>query len=142
MSERDRAAIDVRFIALKAENLFHSEILRSEGLVNFDQIHLVELKPREGESFLNGRNGADTHNLRRNSRSCPADNAAEWFPSALLRNFGVRDDNGRSAVDNPTGVSRSHDAFLAKGGRQRLQDFHGGFGATVVIFRDNDSFLA
>ena len=36
MAERDRAAIDVRFIARKAENFFHGEILRGEGLVHFD----------------------------------------------------------------------------------------------------------
>lgn len=44
MPQRNHAAVDVGPFAIKPEFLLDSEVLRGEGLVNFDQIVLIECR--------------------------------------------------------------------------------------------------
>ncbi len=55
---------------------------------------------------------------------------------------GVSENDGGGAVHDAAGVSGGDDAVFAKGGRQRLQDFGGGVGTAVIVFRDRDGFLS
>src|SRR5205085_1786734 len=42
--ERDRAAVHVRLLAIEAEVFLHREVLRREGLVDLDEIHVLDLE--------------------------------------------------------------------------------------------------
>src|SRR5271169_4128673 len=52
MAESDRAAVHIYFIAIEAELFFDGEILRREGFIYFDEIHLLELQPGCGQRLL------------------------------------------------------------------------------------------
>src|SRR5437867_2071431 len=44
MAKRDRAAVHVRLLAVEAEIFLHGEVLRGEGLVDLDEIHVGDLE--------------------------------------------------------------------------------------------------
>src|SRR5919204_52230 len=46
MAQRDRAAIHVRALAIEPEVLLHREVLRREGLVDLDEVHVGHLETR------------------------------------------------------------------------------------------------
>src|SRR6266480_2113160 len=46
MAERDRTAVHVRLLAVEAEVLLHREVLRREGLVDLDEIHVLDFEAR------------------------------------------------------------------------------------------------
>jgi hypothetical protein len=71
VTEGDGAAVDVGLGAVEAELLLHREVLRREGLVDLDEVHLVEVHPRALEALLDRRHGADAHELRLHRGDAP-----------------------------------------------------------------------
>src|SRR5438445_255649 len=55
MPERDRAAVHVRLLAIEAEVLFHREVLRREGLVDLDEVHVLDFQAGELERLARRR---------------------------------------------------------------------------------------
>src|SRR2546423_9013011 len=47
MTKGDGTAVHIGFVALEAENFFNGEVLRGEGFVKFDAIHLIECQARK-----------------------------------------------------------------------------------------------
>ena len=116
MAERDGAAVDVGFVAVKAKKLFDGEILRSESFVHFDQVDLIELQVRECKSFLDRRNRPDAHDARRDADRGPRDDPAERLPATLFRHLRVSENDGGGSIDDAAGVTGGDDAVLANAG--------------------------
>ena len=47
MAESDGAAVYVHFLAIQAQTFFHRQILRGEGFIHFDEIHLIQFQSGE-----------------------------------------------------------------------------------------------
>src|SRR5580698_6223271 len=56
MSEGDGPAVHIDFVAIEAEFLFDSKILRGEGFIDFDQVNVVESQPSFLQSDFRGWN--------------------------------------------------------------------------------------
>jgi hypothetical protein len=83
VAEGDGAAVDVGLLAVEAELLLDREVLRGEGLVDLDEVHLVEreLGARGGQR-LDRRDGADAHDLRLDAGDAPLHDAGEGGEAA------------------------------------------------------------
>ena len=119
---------------IDAELLDDGEDLAGEGLVDLDEIDVLERHAGALERDLRRRNGADAHDLGIAADDAPADDAAE-----RLFRLGVFSCSNRyysCAVDDPAGVAGGDEAVLGEGGLELGQSFHGGLGAEVIVLRD------
>src|SRR5207247_9722219 len=63
MSERARAAVHVRLLAVEAEVLLHREVLRRERFVDLDEVHVLDLEPGSLKRLTRRWRGADPHDV-------------------------------------------------------------------------------
>src|SRR6266851_1716968 len=134
MSESNGAAVDIDFSSIQAQFFFDGEILCSEGLVDFDQVNVVEREAGSLQCNLGCRDGAAPHQFRLDSRSPPPDDPANRLEITLLCNLNRHDDHCSSPIHNAAGVARCHSAILAEGGLQFREPIEGGLGATMIVF--------
>src|SRR5207247_3738749 len=76
MAQRDRATIDIQLLSVDPELLDHGEDLPSDGLVDLDQIDVVELHSRLLEGDLRRRHRTDAHDVRITPGNAPGNDAA------------------------------------------------------------------
>src|SRR5262249_35089906 len=119
MAERDRAAVRVALLHREAELLLNGEPLRSECLIDVEEIDLIlgqagaierapEIDVEEIDLILgqagaierapDRRRRADAHDRRLDSRDAPLHEARERSEAARLGPFAVGDDEHRRAV--------------------------------------------
>ena len=75
MCQRDRSSVDVHLLAVQAELLLDRHVLRSEGLVDLDQVHVVQREAGLLQRLAGRRGRPDTHDARRNAGDTPRDQA-------------------------------------------------------------------
>src|SRR5205085_10486625 len=119
MTERDRAAVDVHLLRVEAELADHGEALRSERLVQLDEIDLIERDAGALQQLAHGRDRADAHQAWVDAGDGATDEGTERFDAELTRLLLRRDHERRRAVVDPGGVAGRNRAALAEGGLQR-----------------------
>ena len=142
MAERDRAAVDVDLVAIEAQLLLAREVLRREGLVDLDQVEIVERQLRALERLADRRRRAHAHQRRLDADRRPRHDAAERLRAARLRGILAGDHQRRRAVDDAAGVAGRHDAVLLEHRRQLRQDLHRRLGPHVIVLLDERDALA
>src|SRR5579883_2855988 len=93
MANRDRAAIDVRFLAIQAKLFLYREILGRERLVDLHTIQVRELEIRALESLANSRRRTDTHDIGRHAHNSPRDQASLRLQIIPLDRLPGREDH-------------------------------------------------
>src|SRR5260221_9825135 len=63
MPERDRAAVHIRLVAVEAELLLDCQVLRREGLVDLDDVHLLDLHACALQRLAAPGRGAKAHDV-------------------------------------------------------------------------------
>src|SRR5207244_13618082 len=63
MAKRDRAAVHVRLLAIEAKLLLDGEVLRREGFVDLDEVHVLDLETGALQRLPARRCGADAHDV-------------------------------------------------------------------------------
>src|SRR6266851_1220122 len=116
MSESNGAAVDIDFSSIQAQFFFDGEILCSEGLVDFDQVNVVERESGSLQCDLGCGDGAAPHQFRLDSRSPPPDDPADRLKITLLCSLNRHDDNCRGPIHNATRIAGGYAAILAESG--------------------------
>jgi hypothetical protein len=83
MSDCDRAAVHIDFIAIEPQLFFDRQILRGERFVDLDQIDIIEGQPGFLQRDLRRWDWAAPHQLRLDSRNTPAHDAPQRLDSPL-----------------------------------------------------------
>src|SRR5690606_15308826 len=125
VTERDRAAVDVGDRPIEAELLLDRHVLGREGLVDLDELEVVEPEARRGERLLGSRDRADAHDLRRDAGDAPGDDARDRLQALLLGPAGVGDDERSGAVADAGRVAGGDEAVLLED-RAELREALGG----------------
>ena len=114
--------------------LQHGQALGGEGLVQFDDVHLVQGQPGLSHDLGHGRHRADAHDLRLDAGHGVAHEAGQgrrrrsprrspaWSAGAAAR-----------AVAHLAAVAGGHGAALLEGGPQPGQGLDGGVGARALV---------
>ena len=105
VAERYRAAVDVQAIAVDGKLGEHREHLRGEGLVQLDEIEVVEGELQPGEQLADSGHGPDAHARGVDARRGPPENAREWMQAVFTHGGGARDDHRRTPVGDTGGQS-------------------------------------
>src|SRR5215472_11781235 len=129
MAEGDSAAVNVGLVANEAEFFFNREILRGEGLVDFDAIHLIEVQTDGLQRFPRRRYRADAHDAGIYAGDTPGDDAAEGLESAFLGGFFASHNDSCGAIHDAAGVAGGYHAVFAVRRRKFFEKLHGGFRA-------------
>src|SRR3989442_9446147 len=79
MTQRDRPAVDIHFRRVELELAHAGDRLRGEGLVQLDEIDLVDFEPGPLEHLLSRRNGTQAHATGIHSRHRRGDDARQWL---------------------------------------------------------------
>src|SRR5205809_904576 len=108
MAEGDGAAVDIELRLVDAELLGNGEDLAGEGLVDLDQIDVVQGEAGALQRDLRGRNRADAHDVRIAAGDAPGDDAAEGLLVSGV--FGGSDGDHGGAVDDAAGVAGGDEA--------------------------------
>ena len=137
MADGDGAAVGVYMgrVVGKSKLAQHRERLRREGLVQLDDVHLVEPQPGAGENLARRRRRPDAHDARRDARRRHADEARVRGRAV---GGGFRgDDERRGAVVDAGGVAGRH-GFVRPVDRLQLGELFGRrLGARVLVAVDD-----
>src|SRR5438093_7605471 len=112
MAERDRPSVHVRPLSLEAEVLLDGEILRREGLVDLDEVHVLDAQARAREGLTRRGRGADAHDVRVDSADAAGDDAGHRRETGLPRRRLAREHQCRGTVVDPARVARGHGPVL------------------------------
>src|SRR3977135_4189912 len=99
MTESNRSTIDVRSFAIETKFLFHREVLRREGFVNFDQVDIRKFQAGFLESLTSCGHWTDPHDLGLDSGIGPANHAAHGIVLPFVDEVLTGDNQGSGAVD-------------------------------------------
>ena len=95
----------------KAHRLGAGEHLRGEGFVEFDQVKVLQRQPGALQRFLRGRNRADAHDRRTDSRNRPGDQPGERLQAVLVGHFARHHETGGGAVILAAGIAGGDGGF-------------------------------
>src|SRR5512132_2775514 len=119
--ERNRTAVDVHLFGIQPQLADHHGALRSEGLVQLDQVDLVTLDAGTSQRLAHGRDRPDPHHAWVDTGNASAHERTERLRAERLRLL-LRGDHYRSgAVVDPGRVAGCDRAAFAEGGLQRCQ---------------------
>jgi hypothetical protein len=135
MTQGNRTAIHVDFIALQTQHFFHGEILCREGLVHFHEVHLFQLEPGALQRLLRGRHGANAHDARLDPGNPPRNNPSQRFPGPLARRLAMRYDHRGGTIHDAAGVSSGNHTLLAEGRGQGGQGLQSRFRPAMIVGR-------
>src|SRR5258708_12294879 len=124
MPQRNRTAVHIHLLAIEAQFFFNRQILRRERFIHFNQIDVVQRKPRLLQCNLRRRHRTAAHYLRLNSSDAPTHNPPQRFNASLARFFQRHQHHRRSAIDNAARVSGSHGAIFPDRSLQLGQPLH------------------
>ena len=144
MAEGDGAAVGVHMarIVRDAELAEDGEALGGEGLVEFDDVHVVDLEAEALEQLLRRRRRADAHDPRRNAGDGGAEDPGARGQAVALGRLLAGDDQRGGAVVDARGVAGGDAAVLADDGLQRRQFVEAGQARMLVLVDDQRVALA
>ena len=125
----DGAAVGVQARVIKgdAELLAAAQYLGGKGLVDLDDVHVVQAQPGAAESFLAGFNRTQTHDAGGNAGDSTAENPCPGLERILLAN-GFATDQQRSGTVIDAGCITGGDHAV---GKQRTQ---AGKGSQITLW--------
>jgi hypothetical protein len=133
VAQGDGAAVDVGLVAVEAEGALDGNILGREGLVDLNEVHLLEGEASALEGFLGGVNGADAHDGGLNADVGPGDEAGEGSKLVAAGSVGRGDDDSGGAVRDARGVASGDDTVFGEDGGELGEGRSGGVGARVLV---------
>src|SRR5581483_5601591 len=136
MAERDRTAVDVHLFLVEPELADDGEGLRGEGLVELDQVDLLERHTRPREQLLDRRDRPDAHDAWIDAGRGRADERAERLDAELVRPLLARDHEGGGAVVEARGVAGRDGAAGPKRRLQRRQLLEARVGPRRLVEND------
>src|SRR5690606_29500992 len=134
--EGDGAAVDVELVCRDAELALAVHGLSREGLVDLEQVDVVDLQARLREQLADGGHRPDAHDVGVDPGDGEAAQAPERLDAQLLR-LALAEQHGRGrAVAERRAVARRHAAALGEGGRQLGEHLERGAGAGALVLRE------
>src|ERR1700685_2173163 len=98
MAERDGSAIDVDARRIERQRTNDGENLRCEGLIELDEVNIVELESGERERFGGVGDGADAHFSRQTTGDGIRYEPRKRLNAELARAAGFHEDDGGGSV--------------------------------------------
>src|SRR5881396_909714 len=138
VADRDRAAVRVELLGVDAEAVAAVDDLRGEGLVQLDDVDVLELEPRMLEQLRHREDRPDPHLVGLAGREHAAAEEAERPHAERLRTLGRHDERRRGAVRELGGVAGRHRTALLEGGGQLGEALERGVGAVALVTVDDD----
>ena len=138
MADRDGTAVDVARLAVQAQVLLDREVLRREGLVDLDQIEVLERGLVALESAADGRRRADAHDRRIAAGDAPAGELADGLEAALVCKRPGGEDERAGAVADAAGRAGVDDAVLLEDLGEPPEALDGGLRAVVLVAAELD----
>ena len=114
-------AYDVRLVAIEAERTLASDVLWREGLIDLDQIHVVQRKSSALQRHRYGLRGPDPHDLRIHTDRRPGEDTSQRLSVPQIAFRGENDRCG--AIDDTAGVPGRDHPVVSERRWQRAQDF-------------------
>src|SRR5437667_12134155 len=137
VADRDRAAVRVELLGVDAEAVPAVDDLRGEGLVQLDDVDVLELEPRLLEPLRHRDGRPDPHLVGLAGREHAAAEEAERPHAERLRTLGRHDERRRGAVRELGGVAGRHRTALLEGGGQLGEALERGVGAVALVAVDD-----
>lgn len=142
MTQSNGTTVQVGLGTVQSKNLLNRQVLGSKGLVDLDQVHILQVQASLLEGALNGGDGADTHDAGLDGGDVPRDDLGQGLQSVLLDGVLRGNNDGTSSVANARGVTGSDGAILLEDRRELVELLDGGLGASVLIVAQGlDSLL-
>src|SRR5213595_2342996 len=141
VADRDRAPVRVELLGVDAEAVAAVDDLRGEGLVQLDDVDVLELEPRMLEQLRHREDRPDPHLVGLAGREHAAAEEDERPHAERLRTLGRHDERRRGAVRELGGVAGRHRTALLEGGGQLGEALERGVGAVALVAVD-DHLLA
>src|SRR5471030_1263437 len=139
MAERDGAAvrIDARVVVAQAERAQHRQSLRGKGLVQFDDVDLVQRHAELAQQLLRGRHRPHAHDARRHAGARHADHAGARCQAVAPGRVGAGQQQGAGAVVDARRVAGRDAAIRPDHAFQFRQRLDGGR-ARMLVLREDD----
>lgn len=133
VAEGNAAAVDIRDVPVEPQELFAGQVLRGKGLVELDQLHILDLHISSIEELPDGGDGTVSHELRLDGGHLVVDDSRDGFQVQPYGRFRRHDDEAGRAVIDAAGVAGSHGAVLLEGGLEPGQNFGSCVGSRVLV---------
>src|SRR4030095_8522295 len=133
MTERNRTSIDIRRCAIQSEFFLDREVLRSERLVNFNKIYVVECNTSFFQCGPSRGHRTDSHNFRFNTSIRPTDYAPHGSQILRFHEFLISDDQGCRAINDAGSVTPSYKSIPGECRPQFRQTLKRGFRSRVAV---------
>src|SRR2546422_9636464 len=133
VADRDRAAVRVELRGVDAEAVPAVDDLRGEGLVQLDDVDVLELEPRVLEQLRHREDRADPHLVGLAGDEHAAAEEAERPHAERPGALGRHDEGRRGAVRELGGVAGRHRAALLEGGGQLGEARERGVGPAALL---------
>jgi hypothetical protein len=133
VADRDRTAVDVDALLVDPELAHDRERLRGEGLVELDEVDVVDGHAGPVEQLAHGGHRPDAHHRWVDPDDRRADERAQRLDPKVARPLLARDHERRGAVVDPARVAGRDRAALPECGLQRRELLRCGVGARVLV---------
>src|SRR5579859_2705737 len=124
MTNRDRAAIDIRLCAVKPQFLLHGKILRGKCFIDLNTIEIGKAQVCAFESQANSGCRTYAHDLGRYTDHAPRDKASHRLQPMLSHSLACSEHHTGSSIVDTTGITRCDHAALAETSGQLSQGLH------------------
>src|SRR5687767_8803036 len=136
VAESDRAAVNVQLLARQLELGLHGARLRSERLVDLDEVHVVERHLRRAKRVFRRRDWSDPHDLGIDACHTPRHEATERLLSRALRVLLTRDHERARAVTDSGGIASRDETVGSEIRLQLAERFHRRIRTHVLVARE------
>ncbi len=133
MTQGDGAPVHVQLVPLDAEVAGGGDHLGGEGLVDLDQVDVVDRHAGALEGLADGLDRAEAHDLGVEPGHAARHDACKWGDPELGCLGVAHDDHGRGTVVQGTGVARRDGAALTEHGLQLREPLERGARAGPVV---------
>ena len=140
VAQGDGATAHVRLVIVKAELLLDGQELRRKGLVDFAQIHLVQVQVGSFKSLLDGWHRPNAHDLRVAPGRGVRDDTGQWRQIVLFNSVGTGQNQRHGAIANARGVAGVDGAALLENGAQLGHHFDRRLGLWMLVDFELDNF--
>ena len=106
MADGDSTTTKVGLCVVEAKFLLDGEELRSESLVNLDEIHLVQSEASSSKSLFSSRDRSDAHDLRFATSGSEGNDSSKRSKVVRLDSFGRGDNDSGSTVLGSTNAPK------------------------------------
>ncbi len=133
MAERDGAAVDVELLVGDAELALAVDRLAREGLVDLEEVDVVDREAGLREQLLHRRERADAHDRRVDARRCEGAEVAERLEPERLGLLAAHHERRRRAVGERRAVAGGDAALGRERGLERGEPLERGVGARQLV---------